>query len=425
MLVVARTEDSTTGALKPLPFVVPTDAVGLEYTKIEMDIISADRQFSVFLDDVRLPSDALVGADDAAIDQLFAGLNPERIMASAFAVGMARYALGVATEYAKERVVWRDKPIGSHQGVAHPLAQAHIEVQLAKLMMQKAATLYDQGDHMGAGEAANMAKHAAGEAGTPGGRSGGADSGWQRPGQRIRAGRTYRSIQAVAHRAGQSGDDPQLRRPAQPGPAKVVLMDTSPSTDPSSAEAPLVLRHDADRIATLTLDSPENRNALSSRLVGELAGHLRDIEADDTVRAVVLTHTSNTFCAGADLAEGAREGGPAKGVARLVALLRQVVEVDKPVLAKVEGNVRAGGLGLFAACDVSVAGLTSSFALTEARLGLSPAVISLTVLPRLTDRATSRYYLTGDRFDAAEAGRIGLVTIATDDPDGAVAGLAA
>ncbi len=166
MLVVARTEDSTTGALKPLPFVVPTDAVGLEYTKIEMDIISADRQFSVFLDDVRLPSDALVGADDAAIDQLFAGLNPERIMASAFAVGMARYALGVATEYAKERVVWRDKPIGSHQGVAHPLAQAHIEVQLAKLMMQKAATLYDQGDHMGAGEAANMAKYAAGEAGT-------------------------------------------------------------------------------------------------------------------------------------------------------------------------------------------------------------------------------------------------------------------
>ena len=347
VLVVARTEDSTTGALKPVLFVVPTGAAGLEYTKIEMDIISADRQFSVFLDDVRLPADALVGAEDAAIDQLFAGLNPERIMASAFAVGMARYALGVATEYAKERVVWRDKPIGSHQGVAHPLAQAHIEVQLAKLMMQKAATLYDQGDHMGAGEAANMAKHAAGEAGTPGGRSGGADSGWQRPGQRIRAGRTYRSIQAVAHRAGQSGDDPQLRRPAQPGPAKVVLMDTSPSTDPSSAEAPLVLRHDADRIATLTLDSPENRNALSARLVGELAGHLRDIEADDTVRAVVLTHTSNTFCAGADLAEGAREGGPAKGVARLVALLRQIVELDKPVVAKVEGNVRAGGLGLF------------------------------------------------------------------------------
>ncbi|MBK6971155.1 MAG: acyl-CoA dehydrogenase family protein [Candidatus Microthrix subdominans] len=166
VLVVARTEDSATGALKPVLFVVPTDSTGLEYTKIEMDMISADHQFTVFIDDVRLPSDALVGSEDAAIDQLFAGLNPERIMASSFAIGMARYALNIAVNYAKERVVWRDKPIGSHQGVAHPLAQAHIEVQLAKLMMQKAATLYDQGDHMGAGETANMAKYAAGEAGT-------------------------------------------------------------------------------------------------------------------------------------------------------------------------------------------------------------------------------------------------------------------
>ena len=112
-------------------------------------------------------------------------------------------------------------------------------------------------------------------------------------------------------------------------------------------------------------------------------------------------------------------------MARLVALLRQIIELDKPVVAKVDGNVRAGGLGLFAACDLTVAGLTSSFALTEARLGLSPAVISLTVLPRLTDRAASRYYLTGDRFDAAEAERIGLVTITAEDPDAAVAELAA
>ncbi len=165
VLVVARTEDATTGSLKPVLLVVPTDSPGLEFTRIEMDIISADNQFLVYLDDVRLPADALVGSEDAAIDQLFAGLNPERIMASAFAVGMSRYALGKATAYAKERVVWRDRPIGSHQGVAHPLAQVHIEVELAKLMMQKAATLYDQGDHMGAGEAANMAKYAAGEAG--------------------------------------------------------------------------------------------------------------------------------------------------------------------------------------------------------------------------------------------------------------------
>ena len=202
-------------------------------------------------------------------------------------------------------------------------------------------------------------------------------------------------------------------------------MTTASPTTPPTADSPVVLRSDNDRIATLTLDSPENRNALSSRLVGELAAHLRDVEADDAVRAVVLTHTGNTFCAGADLAEGAREGGPAKGVARLVALLRQIIELDKPVVAKVDGNVRAGGLGLFAACDLTVAGLTSSFALTEARLGLSPAVISLTVLPRLTDRAASRYYLTGDRFDAAEAERIGLVTITAEDPDAAVAELAA
>lgn len=164
VLVVARTEDARTGSLKPVLLVVPTDSRGFEFTRIDMDIISAESQFMVYLDDVRLPADALVGAEDAAIDQLFAGLNPERIMASAFAVGMARYALAKATAYAKERTVWRDKPIGSHQGIAHPLAQAHIEVELAKLMMQKAATLYDQGDHMAAGEAANMAKYAAGEA---------------------------------------------------------------------------------------------------------------------------------------------------------------------------------------------------------------------------------------------------------------------
>ena len=249
MLVVALNEDSTTGALKPVIIVVPTDAAGLEYTKMEMDIISADRQFSVFLDDVRLPADALVGAEDAAIDQLFAGLNPERIMASAFAVGMARYALGVATEYAKERVVWRDKPIGSHQGVAHPLAQAHIEVQLAKLMMQKAATLYDQGDHMGAGEAANMAKYAAGEAGA-------------------------RAVDQAVQTLGGNGLASEyglgaliavskLSRIA-PVSREMILnfVDTSPSTDPSAADAPLGLRHDADLIATLTLDSPENRNAL-------------------------------------------------------------------------------------------------------------------------------------------------------------------
>lgn len=166
VLVVARTEDATSGRLKPVLFVVPTDSPGLERTKIEMDIVAPDDQFILFLDDVRVPADSLVGDEDAAIDQLFAGLNPERIMASSFAVGMARYAINRASEYAKERVVWGGKPIGTHQGLSHPLAQVHIEVELARLMMQKAATLYDAGDDMGAGEAANMAKFAAGEAGT-------------------------------------------------------------------------------------------------------------------------------------------------------------------------------------------------------------------------------------------------------------------
>ena len=163
VLVVGRTEDHKTGNLKPALFVVPTDSPGLTYTKIDMEIVSPEFQFQLFLDDVRLPADALVGSEDAAIAQLFAGLNPERIMGAASAVGMGRFAINKATDYVKTREVWKT-PIGAHQGIAHPLAQNHIEVELAKLMMQKAATLYDNGDDVGAAEAANMAKYAAGEA---------------------------------------------------------------------------------------------------------------------------------------------------------------------------------------------------------------------------------------------------------------------
>jgi alkylation response protein AidB-like acyl-CoA dehydrogenase len=163
VLVVGRTEDHRTGNLKPALFVVPTDTPGLSYTKIPMEIVSPEFQFQLFLDEVRLPADALVGSEDAAIAQLFAGLNPERIMGAASAVGMGRFALTKATEYVKTRQVWKT-PIGAHQGISHPLAQNHIEVELAKLMMQKAASLYDIGDDFGAAEAANMAKYAAGEA---------------------------------------------------------------------------------------------------------------------------------------------------------------------------------------------------------------------------------------------------------------------
>lgn len=168
-------------------------------------------------------------------------------------------------------------------------------------------------------------------------------------------------------------------------------------------------------VAVLTMDSQANRNALSRRLTDELTAHLERLAVDDSVRAVVLTHSGSTFCAGADLAESGAEGGPAKGTARLVALLRQMVELPKPLIARVDGAVRGGGLGLVGACDVAYATAGSSFAFTEARLGVAPAVISLTVLPRLTDRSSARWFLTGDRFDAAAAEQMGLLTASSID----------
>ncbi|MER5182868.1 acyl-CoA dehydrogenase family protein [Streptomyces sp. NPDC002896] len=162
-LIVGRTEDARTGRLKPCLFVVPRDAEGFQRHRIDMELQAPEKQFELVLDDVRLPADALVGDEDAGLLQLFAGLNPERIMTAAFAIGMGRYALARAVGYAKERTVWQ-APIGAHQAIAHPLAQSHIELELARLMMQKAAHLYDTGDDIGAGEAANMAKYAAAEA---------------------------------------------------------------------------------------------------------------------------------------------------------------------------------------------------------------------------------------------------------------------
>jgi hypothetical protein len=163
VLVVARTEDARTGSLKPCLFVVPTDAPGFEYQPIEMELRSPEKQFTLFIDDVALPGDALVGDEDAGLLQLFAGLNPERIMAAAFSTGLARFALSRTLDYVKTRQVFKT-PIGAHQAIAHPLAESHIEIELARLMQQKAAALYDAGDDMGAGEAANMAKYAAAEA---------------------------------------------------------------------------------------------------------------------------------------------------------------------------------------------------------------------------------------------------------------------
>lgn len=163
VLVVARTEDAKTGNLKPALFLVPTDAEGFTAQEIEMGITSPEKQFTLFFDNVRVSNDALVGSEDAGIEQLFAGLNPERIMGAAFALGTARRALAKATAYAKERQVF-GQPIGAHQAIAHELAKSHIEIESARLMTQRAAALLAAGDFMAAGEAANMAKYLAGEA---------------------------------------------------------------------------------------------------------------------------------------------------------------------------------------------------------------------------------------------------------------------
>lgn len=165
VLVVARTEDATTGKLKPALFLVPTDAAGLTYSKLDMEILSPEDQFLLYLDDVRVPREALVGESvDAGLPALFAGLNPERITIGAMSIGSGRYALERASEYTATRKVWGGRSIGSHQGVSHPLAHAAVQVELARLMVQKAAVLYDAGRDLEAGVAGNTAKYASGEA---------------------------------------------------------------------------------------------------------------------------------------------------------------------------------------------------------------------------------------------------------------------
>ncbi|WP_329383879.1 enoyl-CoA hydratase family protein [Streptomyces sp. NBC_01351] len=170
----------------------------------------------------------------------------------------------------------------------------------------------------------------------------------------------------------------------------------------------------ATGVTTLTLDSPANRNALSADLVRELRAALATAAADPAVRAVVLTHTGTTFCAGADLKSPCDP-------ADFLALLREIAELPKPVVARVTGHVRAGGLGLLGVCDIAAAGPQSTYAFTETHLGLAPAVISIPLLPRLDPRAAARYFLTAEAFDAAEATRIGLLTLHADDVDKALA----
>jgi alkylation response protein AidB-like acyl-CoA dehydrogenase len=164
VLVVARTEDAASGRLNPALFLVPTDAAGLMASKLNMEIVSPENQWLLYLDDVRVPANALVGDVESGLPALFAGLNPERITVAAMGAGTGRYAVERASAYAASRRVWGGRSIGSHQGVAHPLAHAAVQVELARLMIYKAAALYDTGRDIEAGVAANMAKYATGEA---------------------------------------------------------------------------------------------------------------------------------------------------------------------------------------------------------------------------------------------------------------------
>lgn len=186
-----------------------------------------------------------------------------------------------------------------------------------------------------------------------------------------------------------------------------------------------VVRYDvAGGVATITLDSPANRNALSPRLLHKLTEALTRAESDDTARCVVLTHTGSTFCAGADLTSppvpGAERKSPADAVTDLmVAMLAH----DKPIVGLVTGHVRAGGMGLVGACDLVVAGPKADFALTEVRLGLAASIVSMTILPRLAGRDAARVFLTGETFDAARAAELSFVSAAATTDDGLVSEL--
>jgi enoyl-CoA hydratase/carnithine racemase len=164
-----------------------------------------------------------------------------------------------------------------------------------------------------------------------------------------------------------------------------------------------------DGVATITLDSPKNRNALSRQLVTELFEALDRAESDEDARVVLIRSADRVFCSGADLSEAAGEGMD-EGTKALVELQRRIVTHSRPVVTRLAGPVRAGGLGIVAASDIVVCSDDVTFAFTESRLALAPAVISLTVVPRLTSRAAAETFLTGRTFDAAEAAEMGLVT---------------
>lgn len=199
-------------------------------------------------------------------------------------------------------------------------------------------------------------------------------------------------------------------------------MDQDRRTTGTSRAAPLVDYQVQAGIATVTLDSPANRNALSARLRHELLDRLEAAIADPAVRVIVLTHTGPVFCSGMDLKESAAPGTGDQGVTELPRILETLWSSGTPVIARLAGPARAGGIGLLAACDLAVAVDTATFAFTEVRIGVIPAVISAVLLPRLAPRAAHELFLTGEIFDARRAVEIGLLNraVAAEDLDAEV-----
>ncbi len=172
----------------------------------------------------------------------------------------------------------------------------------------------------------------------------------------------------------------------------------------------------ADQVATITLDSDHNRNALSRQLVTELMAHLTTADGDAAVKAVLIRSAGRVFCSGADLSEASADG-MVDGAKAMVAMQRLIATLEKPVVVELGGPVRAGGLGIVGAADIVIAAESVTFQLTEVRLGLAAAVISLSLLPRFTDRAAADLFLTARKFDAHEAASVGLITRAVPDAD--------
>ncbi len=195
-------------------------------------------------------------------------------------------------------------------------------------------------------------------------------------------------------------------------------------TEPSG----VLVRYDVSAgVARITLDSPSKRNALSQALMSQLSARLGAAQDDESVRVIVLTHTGPVFCAGMDLSEARGTAASDMGVNAFPNILLTLWDSPKPVVARIAGPARAGGVGLIAACDLAVCVRSATFAFTEVRLGILPAVISATVLPRLSPRAAHELFLTGSVFDGVRAAEVGLVNAAVenDELDAATAGYVA